>query len=94
MSRQDVPTLDPEDREAIHAAARELKCPRCGAGPRLACQNTRGRFMEGYHAERLSLAAGGPGKEDRLHWGYRQPMQRRADPSIRVTRIDLKPTDG
>lgn len=76
--------LDSDNHEEVHAAAREVKCPRCGAGPRLACQTARGRFMEGYHAERLSAAVGGPSKENRPHPGRRQYQQRQADPTLRV----------
>ena len=76
---------DPENHEEVHTAARELTCPRCGAGPRLACQTTRGRFMEGYHAERLSAAVGGPAKENRDHPGRKQYLQSHADPALRVS---------
>jgi hypothetical protein len=86
---------DPDDHEQVRAAARELKCPRCGSAPQHACQNSRGRIMQGLHAERLSAAVGGPSKENRPHPGYRQYLQRQADPTLRVMHADeaVEPRD-
>lgn len=83
-----TPQPDPENHEEVHAAAREVMCPRCGAGPELACQAFSGRFMEGYHAERLSAAIGGPIKENRIHQERRQYLQRRADATLKVSRTN------
>ena len=88
------PDPDPEhSREALHAAALALRCPRCGVEPGVSCiwSATRlaGRhYLDGLHAERLSLAAGGPAKMNTRRRPPRGWGQRRADPTLRVRRLN------
>jgi len=80
---------DELDRDTLRELARNLKCPRCGSAAGVSCMSFGGRFMTGFHAERLSVAEGGADKENREHvWWRRTPGQGRMDPGVTVRRIN------
>jgi hypothetical protein len=86
--------FDPENHEEARAAALAIRCPRCGSGPGMACQSSRGQILPGLndrpgiHPERRSAAIGGPVRENREHPGRRQYLQSHADPTLRVSHPD------
>jgi len=80
-------SLSEIESAAVCLRAIELRCPRCGSMPGVACRTSRSeRFMEGMHAERLSVADGGPGSEQRDAGSRRQWGQGRANPQV-----DMRP---
>lgn len=71
------------DHEALRGAALALTCPRCGMPPLASCK-WHGRFGTSLHPERLSLANGGPAKDDLPAVPWRSPRS----PDFRFRRID------
>jgi hypothetical protein len=75
--------------EEIHELARAIMCPRCGSGPYVACIGYHGQIKtRGYHAERLSVAVGGPASERRQSAVRRTPGQGRVDGTVEARRVD------
>lgn len=85
--------LQHDDHQELRAQALALRCPRCGANAGVSCAmnpsaRKRIHYAEGVHPERLAAAEGLAGKENRQRTPRRGWGQRRADPELRVRRIE------
>lgn len=71
----------------LHERALAMRCPICGSDAGVSCKNGS-RFIASLHAERLAAAQGLAWKANTQdHW-RREFQQRRADPKLRVRRVD------